>query len=93
MSSVPIRLFYLIFGFNFEIERDVTSLITQRERTKVKQISPGLNNSLGGEQRGLQNAQARAARNRALLWIIGSLRKTRDIRLLGKKFVCHAGSE
>ena len=32
----------------------------------------------------MQNFQPRAARNKALLWIIGSLKKTRDMRLLGK---------
>ena len=32
----------------------------------------------------MQNFQSGAARNKALLWIIGSLEKTRDMRLLGK---------
>ena len=91
VSSVPICLF-ISYLASFLKLRETLHHWSHKERTKAKQISRGLNNSLGGERR-IAKFQSRAARNRALLWIIGSLKKTRDIRLVGKKCVCHAGSE
>ena len=78
---MPICLFISYLASILKL-RDVTSLIAQRERTKAEQISRGLNKSLEEEKEDCKMLSP--ARNGALLWIIGSLKKTRDMRLLGK---------